>query len=69
MNSTRHTPTNLQQKAKEAYEFALTKPGAQQTASVVSPYIYAEDNWADDMELAAIQLDYLGQAENISPML
>ena len=52
---------NLQQKAKEAYEFALTKPGAQQTASVVSPYIYAEDNWADDMELAAIQLDYLGQ--------
>ena len=52
---------NLQQKAKEAYDFALTKPGAQQTASVVSPYIYAEDNWADDMELAAIQLDYLGQ--------
>lgn len=51
----------LRTKAKEAYEFALTKPGAQQTASVVSPYIYAEDNWADDMELAAIQLDYLGQ--------
>lgn len=51
----------LQEKAKDAYEFAQTKPGAQQTASVVSPYIYAEDSWADDMELAAIQLDYLGQ--------
>ena len=34
----------LRTKAKEAYEFALTKPGAQQTASVVSPYIYAEEN-------------------------
>lgn len=28
------------------------KPGACQTVSVVSPYIYAEDNWTDDMELA-----------------
>jgi hypothetical protein len=27
-----------------------------QTASVVSPYIYAEDNWVDDMELAAVAL-------------
>lgn len=57
----------LQDKAKEAYEFALTKPGAQQTASVASPYIYAEDNWADDMELAAIQLDYLGQGGEYLP--
>ena len=31
------------------------KPGACQTASVLSPYIY-EDNWTDDMELAAAEL-------------
>jgi peptidoglycan/xylan/chitin deacetylase (PgdA/CDA1 family) len=40
-------------KAFEAYHYALKKPGVTQTASVRSPYIYAEDNWADDMELAA----------------
>ena len=43
----------LAQKAKSAYQFALIKPGVTQTASVKSPYIYAEDNWVDDMELAA----------------
>ncbi|HZI53389.1 MAG TPA: glycoside hydrolase family 9 protein, partial [Chitinophagaceae bacterium] len=35
-----------------AIDFASTKPGVCQTASVRSPYIYAEDNWSDDMELA-----------------
>ena len=30
-----------------------------QTASVRSPYIYAEDNWTDDMELAAACFDML----------
>jgi len=39
-------------KAMEALSFALKKPGVTQTASVKSPYIYAEDNWLDDMELA-----------------
>ena len=34
-----------------ALDFALIKPGVCQTASVRSPYIYAEDNWSDDMEL------------------
>jgi hypothetical protein len=29
----------------------LKRPGVTQTASVKSPYIYAEDNWVDDMEL------------------
>jgi hypothetical protein len=27
-----------------------------QTASVLSPYIYAEDNWTDDMELASAEI-------------
>jgi endoglucanase len=40
-------------KALDAYNYGLRKTGATQTASVRSPYIYAEDNWADDMELAA----------------
>ncbi len=35
-----------------AYAFSLRKSGVTQTASVKSPYIYAEDNWVDDMELA-----------------
>ncbi|MCZ4224111.1 glycoside hydrolase family 9 protein [Pedobacter rhodius] len=43
----------LAQKAKTAYRFALKRPGVTQTASVRSPYIYAEDNWVDDMELAS----------------
>lgn len=42
--------------AGTAYQLGVEKPGVQQTASVLSPYIYAEDNWADDMELAAAQL-------------
>ena len=39
-------------KSSTAYAFSLRKPGVTQTASVKSPYIYAEDNWVDDMELA-----------------
>lgn len=42
----------LHKKAATALKFALQKPGVTQTASVKSPYIYAEDNWVDDMELA-----------------
>lgn len=42
----------LSKKASSAFMMGLQKPGACQTASVLSPYIYAEDNWVDDMELA-----------------
>lgn len=48
----------LTKKAKTAYRFALKKPGVTQTASVRSPYIYAEDNWVDDMELASAALGF-----------
>jgi endoglucanase len=44
--------TLLQQKSITAMAFAAKRPGVTQTASVRSPYIYAEDNWGDDMELA-----------------
>lgn len=43
----------LRQKANTAYAYAHIKPGVTQTVSVKSPYIYAEENWVDDMELAA----------------
>lgn len=43
-------------KACPAYQVGVDKPGNTQTVSVVSPYIYEEDNWVDDMELAATHL-------------
>jgi peptidoglycan/xylan/chitin deacetylase (PgdA/CDA1 family) len=43
----------LRDKATSAYAYAQIKPGVTQTVSVKSPYIYAEENWVDDMELAA----------------
>lgn len=44
--------TILAQKATSALAYANIKRGVTQTVSVKSPYIYAEDNWVDDMELA-----------------
>jgi len=56
-------------KAKEAFSFAKTDLGVSQTASNRAPYFYEEDNYADDMELAAAQIylttkedEYLKQA-------
>ncbi len=43
----------LREKAESAYAYAHIKPGVTQTVSVKSPYIYAEENWVDDMELAS----------------
>ncbi len=37
-----------------AFEVGAANPGACQTNSTVSPYYYEEDNWSDDMELAAM---------------
>jgi endoglucanase len=46
----------LKSKSETAYQFGKAKPGFAQTASVLSPYVYAESNWTDDMELAAAQM-------------
>ena len=46
----------LKAKALSAYQFGLRIRGNTQTACLVSPYFYEEDNWVDDMELAATQL-------------
>lgn len=48
--------TLLANKAYSAFMLGLKNPGVAQTASVLSPYIYAEDNWTDDMELAGAAL-------------
>lgn len=44
----------LARRSAVAYEVGKANPGACQTTSTVSPYYYEEDNWADDMELAAM---------------
>ena len=55
----------LYHKSNTALNFAIKKFGATQTASVKSPYIYAEDNWYDDMELAeAVQISSLKKFYN-----
>ena len=46
----------IRKKAEDAYSYAKTDLGVSQTASNVSPYFYEEDNYIDDMELAAAQL-------------
>lgn len=51
----------LLRKAEAAYRYGTAMPGVAQTASVRSPYIYAEGNWVDDMELAAAELAYAGR--------
>jgi hypothetical protein len=72
----------LQHKAIAAYRFGEKYPGNNQTVCVVSPYFYEEDNWVDDMELAAAAInnltgdntwlknaDYWGELEMISPWM
>ncbi len=44
----------LSQKAYSSFKLSYKKLGTSQTASVVSPYIYAEDNWVDDLELGTL---------------
>lgn len=46
----------LKNKSMSAIRYTMKKLGVTQTASVKSPYIYAEDNWADDMELGWAQI-------------
>ncbi|MDR1517860.1 MAG: glycoside hydrolase family 9 protein [Dysgonamonadaceae bacterium] len=73
---------SIGKKALPAYQFGEAKPGNFQTACVVSPYFYEEDNWVDDMELAAAtfanltkkpewqtKADYWGRLEEITPWM
>lgn len=51
--------TVLLNRALSAYSLGMQKPGVCQTAPGRSPYFYEEDNWTDDMELAAATLNKL----------
>jgi len=46
----------LRTKALAAYTLGRQHPGVCQTAPGRSPYFYEEENWVDDMELAAAEL-------------
>jgi hypothetical protein len=74
----------LKEKSGAAYEFGEALPGNFQTACMVSPYFYEEDNWVDDMELAAATIystgaggdagwlekaDYWGRLEEVTPWM
>jgi hypothetical protein len=72
----------LNEKALPAYQYGEAIPGNNQTACTVSPYFYEEDNWVDDMELAAAtqyalsktetwmkKADYWGQLEEVTPWM
>ncbi|HEU4563672.1 MAG TPA: glycoside hydrolase family 9 protein [Gemmatimonadaceae bacterium] len=50
---------SLRRKAAAAYLLGKRYPGVCQTAPGKAPYFYEEDNWADDMELGAVQLHQL----------
>jgi len=65
----------LNAKAVEAYKYGQKNPGVCQTVPGKSPYFYEEENWTDDMELAAAQLyrltydgSYLKQAADFGRM-
>ncbi len=54
----------LVEKSFSAALYGKKRVGVTQTASVKSPYIYAEDNWTDDMELAEASLTRISSKEN-----
>lgn len=54
--------TKLFQRALSAWQLGIQKPGVCQTAPGRSPYFYEEDNWTDDMELAAACLSDMQRA-------
>ncbi len=69
-------------KSHEAWDFAKSDLGNCQTACMVSPYFYEEDNYVDDMELAAATLispdkktdfqkeaKYWGELEPVNPWM
>jgi len=55
----------LYRRAKDAFEYAKANPGASQTAPGRAPYFYEEDNWADDMQLASVEMVKATSALNL----
>jgi hypothetical protein len=46
----------LADRARAVYGLGAAHPGVCQTAPARAPYFYEEDDWADDMELGAVEL-------------
>ncbi|HEX2076530.1 MAG TPA: glycoside hydrolase family 9 protein [Longimicrobium sp.] len=60
----------LERRAQAAYALGKANPGVCQTAPARAPYFYEEENWADDMELAAAALGALtGRGEYLDDAL
>lgn len=55
---------NLKSRALTAYLYGKQNPGVSQTAPCRGPYFYEEDNWLDDMELAASEIYKLIKEES-----
>ena len=53
----------MAKKSVEAFAFGEAFPGVCQTACTVSPYFYEEENFTDDMELAAASIYELNKSE------
>lgn len=51
-----HYVEDLEKRAEAAYSYGEQYPGVSQTAPGRAPYFYEEENWVDDMELAASSL-------------
>lgn len=56
----------LTQRSHSAFAFGKAKPGVCQTAPNRAPYFYEEDNWKDDMQLAAAAMQQAGVATDVS---
>ncbi|MBO9594486.1 MAG: glycoside hydrolase family 9 protein [Niabella sp.] len=54
----------LTEKARDAYAFGKKYPGNNQTIPFGAPYFYEEDNYVDDMELAALSLYEVDKKEH-----
>src|SRR5690606_13491330 len=54
---------DMLKRATDAYTYGKQNPGVSQTAPCKGPYFYEEDNWIDDMELAASSLYKLTKKE------
>ena len=66
----RNTDSNFKKNTKQleyhnksltSISYALKQKGVTQTASVRSPYIYAEDNWVDDIELSLAMIEMMSK--------
>lgn len=61
--------TKLKTKSFSAFKLGIRYPGVCQTAPCRAPYYYEEENWSDDMQLAATSIKDAFQDEEIQIQL